>query len=105
MPRARAFYEGVLGLKPTMEADGGLWMEYTIGHSTFGIGCFGDAWKPSSDGTCIAFEVDNLDAELSQIKAKGVLFAMDVAETPICRFALVYDPDGNKIMIHKRKES
>lgn len=35
--RARAFYEGVLGLKPTMEADGGLWVEYDIGNGVFGI--------------------------------------------------------------------
>ena len=35
--RARAFYEGVLGLKPTMESAGGMWVEYDIGNGTFGI--------------------------------------------------------------------
>jgi hypothetical protein len=24
-------------------------------------------------------------------------------DTPVCRFAIVLDPDGNKVMIHKRK--
>jgi predicted enzyme related to lactoylglutathione lyase len=24
-------------------------------------------------------------------------------DTPVCRFAMICDPDGNKIMIHKRK--
>ncbi|MFO0699019.1 MAG: VOC family protein [Nitrospira sp.] len=103
MLRARAFYEGVLGLKPTMEADGGMWVEYDIGHGTFGIGCFGEVWKPSSDGTCVMFEVDNLDATLTQLKAKSVPIAMETMDTPICRFAIIYDPDGNKILIHKRK--
>ena len=103
MKRARAFYEGVLGLKPTMEADGGMWVEYDIGNGTFGIGWFGDVWTPSSDGTCVAFEVDDLDAEISQLKSKGVQFSMEATDTPICRFTIICDPDGNKILIHKRK--
>jgi predicted enzyme related to lactoylglutathione lyase len=101
--RARAFYEGVLGLKPTLESAGGMWVEYDVGTGTLGIGCYGDAWKPSPDGTCIAFEVDDLDAEVSRLKAKGVTLAMEAMDTPVCRFAIVSDPDGNKILIHKRK--
>ncbi len=101
--RARAFYEGVLGLKPTMESAGGLWVEYDIGNGTFGIGCYGEVWKPSPDGTCVAFEVDDLDAEISRLKSKSVTFAMGVTDTPLCRFAIICDPDGNKILIHKRK--
>lgn len=102
--RSRAFYEGVLGLKPTMESAGGLWVEYSIGNSTFGIGCYGEVWKPSSDGTCIAFEVENLDAEVSQLQAKNVVFAMGAMDTPLCRFAIICDPDGNKIMLHEIKK-
>jgi predicted enzyme related to lactoylglutathione lyase len=103
--RAREFYEGVLGLKPAMESAGGMWVEYEIGNGTFGIGCYGDVWKPSPDGTCIAFEVDDLDAEIARLKSRGVKFAMDVTPTPICHFAIICDPDGNKILIHKRKKS
>jgi predicted enzyme related to lactoylglutathione lyase len=101
--RAREFYEGVLGLTPAMESAGGMWVEYEIGNGTLGIGCYGDAWKPSPEGTCIAFEVDNLDAEIARLKSRGVNFSMDVTDTPVCRFAILCDPDGNKIMIHKRK--
>lgn len=101
--RARAFYEGVLGLKPTMESAGGMWVEYDIGNGTFGIGCYGDIWRPSPDGTCVAFEVDDLDAQISQLKSQDVKFATEVTDTPMCRFAIICDPDGNKILIHKRK--
>jgi predicted enzyme related to lactoylglutathione lyase len=100
--RAREFYEGVLGLKPAIESAGGMWVEYEIGNGTFGIGCYGEVWKPSPDGTCIAFEVDNLDAEISRLKSRGVKFSMELMDTPVCRFAIICDPDGNKIMIHKR---
>ncbi len=100
--RARGFYEGVLGLKPAMESAGGMWVEYEIGSGTFGIGCYGEVWKPSNEGTCIAFEVDNLEAEISRLKSRNVKFAMEATNTPVCRFTIIYDPDGNKIMIHKR---
>lgn len=100
--RARAFYEGVLGLKPTMESAGGLWVEYNIGEGTFGIGCYGESWKPSAQGTCVAFEVDNLDAELARVKSKGVPVHMEITDAPVCRFAIICDPDGNKVMLHKR---
>ncbi|HZQ48579.1 MAG TPA: VOC family protein [Verrucomicrobiae bacterium] len=103
--RARAFYEGALGLKPTMESAGGMWVEYDIGAGTFAIGCYGEVWKPSSEGTCAAFEVDNLDAEMSRLKSKGVAVHLDVTDTPVCRFAMVCDPDGNKIMLHKRNSA
>jgi predicted enzyme related to lactoylglutathione lyase len=101
--RAREFYESVLGLKPAMESAGGLWVEYEVGNGTFAIGCYGDAWKPSADGTCIAFEVDNFDAEISRLKSLGVKFAKEAMPTPVCHFAIICDPDGNHVMIHKRK--
>jgi predicted enzyme related to lactoylglutathione lyase len=101
--RAREFYEGALGLKPAMEAGGGTWVEYEIGAGTFAIACYGEAWKPSADGTTIAFEVDNLDAELARLKSRNVKFHLEATDSPVCRFAIVLDPDGNKIMIHKRK--
>jgi len=103
MKRARAFYEGMLGLKPTMESGGGMWVEYDIGAATFAIGCYGDAWKPSEEGTCVAFEVDNLDDELARLKSHQVKFHMEATDSPVCRFAIIFDPDGNKILIHKRK--
>jgi len=102
MKRARGFYEGVLGLKLALESAGGMWVEYEIGGVTLGLGCYGDAWKPASDGTCVAFEVDDLDAEIARLKSRGVKIAMEVMDTPVCRFAIICDPDGNKILIHKR---
>lgn len=101
--RAREFYEGVLGFKPTMESAGGMWVEYEIGGSTFGIGCYGaDVWRPSKDGTCIAIEADDYDAEITRLKSLGVKFIMETMPTPVCKFAIICDPDDNRILIHKR---
>jgi predicted enzyme related to lactoylglutathione lyase len=101
--RAREFYEGVLGFKPAMESAGGMWVEYEIGNGTFAIGCYGDQWKPSKDGTGIAFETDDFDAEIARLKSLGVKFSLERMPTPICHFAIICDPDGNNIFIHKRK--
>jgi predicted enzyme related to lactoylglutathione lyase len=100
--RSRSFYEEILGLKTTHESAGGTWIEYDIGAGTFAIGAYPD-WKPSSDGTLVAFEVDDLDAEMARLKSRGVTIVMDTMDTPVCRCAMISDPDGNKLMIHKRK--
>ena len=105
MKRARAFYEGVLGFKPTMESAGGLWVEYEFGNGTFAIGCYGDAWKPSADGTLIAFEVENPDEVIARLKSQGVPVPLELMDTPVCRFAIICDPDGNRIMLHKRNSA
>jgi predicted enzyme related to lactoylglutathione lyase len=102
MKRARAFYEGGLGLKPAMEA-GDVWVEYEIGDDTLAIGSVGDQWKPSADGTSVAIEVDDFDAAIKDLKAGGVTFAAEGIDSPVCRMAVVQDPDGNKIIIHKLK--
>ena len=103
MPRARGFYEGLLGLKPTMEGAGGMWIEYDVGAATFAIGCYGEVWKPMPDGTCVAFEVDDVDADVARLRAAGVPVHLEPTDSPVCRFGIVCDPDGNKVMLHKRK--
>jgi predicted enzyme related to lactoylglutathione lyase len=101
--RAREFYEGVLGFKPAMESAGGMWIEYEFDNGTFAIGCYGDMWKPSKDGTGIAFEVEDFDATVADLKSRGVKFSLEPMDTPICHFAIFSDPDGNNLFIHKRK--
>ena len=41
----------------------GAWVEYDLGPTTIGVGCH-PAWKPSRDGTTIAFEVEDMDAAI-----------------------------------------
>ena len=102
IPRARGFYEGVLGFKPSGKTDGA-WIEYEIGNGTFGIGNYGDQWKTSDHGTMVAFECDDLDAMVDRVKQSGATVKMDIMDTPVCRFTIVADPDGNSVMLHKRR--
>ena len=100
--RARKFYQETLELKPGMTAMEGAWVEYELGAVTLGVGCH-PAWQPSRDGTSVAFEVDDIDVAIAKLKERGVTFEMDKTETPVCWMAQFRDPDGNKLLVHKRK--
>ena len=100
--RARKFYQETLELKPSTSAMEGAWVEYDIGATTIGVGCH-PSWQPSREGTTIAFEVENIDQTISTLKDRGVKFDMDKTETPVCWMAQFRDPDGNKLVVHKRK--
>jgi predicted enzyme related to lactoylglutathione lyase len=101
--RARFFYEGVLGLRPSVDFSEGVWIEYEIGDHTLAIGSVGDQWKPSPDGTSVAIEVEDFEGAIKDLKAAGAKFDTEKVESPVCRMAVVQDPDGNKIIIHKLK--
>ena len=106
MARARAFYEGVLGLKPTMahgEPGGMQWTEYDIANSTLSLGCGAPDWKPRADGCSVGLEVDDFEATIAHLRANGVKFQMEPFPTPVCQMAFVHDSEGNTLCIHKRK--
>jgi len=103
MKRAREYYEGVLGLKTSDEMGHGKWIEYAIGDDTLAIGSVGDQWKPSADGTSVAIEMENFDEAIKRLKDRQVPFAAEPFESPCCHMAVVQDPDGNKLIIHKLK--
>ncbi|HEY2799033.1 MAG TPA: VOC family protein [Chthoniobacterales bacterium] len=101
--RARAFYEGVLSLQVSDEMMDGNWIEYELGGSTLAIASVGESWTPSDQGAAAALEVENLDESIEKLEVAGIRFAAEPFETPCCRMAVVQDPDGNKIIIHKLK--
>ena len=101
--RARKFYEEVLGLKKSGEFMNGQWIEYGIGKDTLAIANVGGYWTPSDQGTSAALEMENFDSAIAELKKANVRFAAEVFETPVCHMAVIQDPDGNKLIIHKLK--
>ena len=101
--RARKFYAETLELGEGTVSAEGAWVEYELGALTIGVGSH-PAWQPSRDGTSIAFEVDDIDAAIAKLKGRGVGFEMDKFETPVCWMAVFRDPDGNRLLVHKRKK-
>jgi catechol 2,3-dioxygenase-like lactoylglutathione lyase family enzyme len=68
--RARCFYRDKLGLEPVEEREGGL--RYVCGPTEFHL--FSSAGAPSGASTQMAFEVENLEATLADLRARGVTF-------------------------------
>ena len=101
--RARKFYQETLELKPSRTQMEGAWVEYDLGPTTIGVGSH-PAWKPSRDGTTVAFEVSDIDAAIAKLSKQGVSFDIPKTETPVCWMAQFRDPDGNKLVVHKRKK-
>lgn len=102
---ARAFYEQTLGLSAASvyEKDGMGMVEYEIGTGTLAIGAGAPFFKPAVDGGAVALEVEDFAAAVAKLKAAEVSFLMDGYETPVCHMAIFKDPDGNFLMLHKRK--
>ena len=103
--RARDFYEGLLGLKPTMDCvlSEGYWIEYDIGTGMLATSNF---WKPAAApamGPTAAFEVESFDDTIALLKTKDVPFVDGPHESSVCFMVMVTDPDGNSLWIHKRK--
>jgi catechol 2,3-dioxygenase-like lactoylglutathione lyase family enzyme len=105
LKRARAFYEGTLGLKPGMvyEGEGVGWIEYEIGSGVVAIGAGSEHFKPSANGGSVALEVEDFDQAISELKAAGAKFVIQPLDFPGCKMAAVLDPDGNTVTIHRRK--
>lgn len=105
--RARAFYEGVLQLKPssTFEHEGRSWIEYDVGPATLAISNMSPEWKASKDGPSAALEVEDFDAAIAHLRAAGVRFLIEPTPSPVCRLSVIADPDGNAIAMHKRNAS
>lgn len=101
--RARSFYENVLGLEVSDEMMSGKWVEYAVGDDTLAIANISDEWTPSDQGTGAALEVEDFDEAIRRLRDQQVHFAGEAFETPCCHMAVVQDPDGNKLIIHKLK--
>ena len=103
LKRARGFYEGVLDLEVAEEMGDGDWVEYDAGGDTIAITKANEQFMPSDQGISVALEVDDFDAAINKLNVAAIPFALEPFESPVCHVAVVQDPDGNKIMIHKLK--
>lgn len=107
--QARAFYETVLRLPipnvidGTLDADHGM-LEYEIGPHTLAITtAWTDGQRPEQPSIGLILEVEDFQEAIAQIQAQGIAFELGPFEGPGCSIAVIADPDGNKIGIHRRK--
>ena len=103
MARARRFYETVLGFSVS-ENNQDTWVEYDVGGGTFAITTTDMGHRPGAKGAVVGFEAFDLDECVKRLKEQSVTFVAEVFSTPVCRMAVIEDPDSNHIVIHQRRQ-
>ena len=90
LERARAFYAEKLGLEPAEERPGGL--RYECAGGVFAL--FASDGSASGTHTQMAFEVDDLEAVVAELRRRGVVF--EVVDVPGLRTVDgIADVEGN----------
>jgi catechol 2,3-dioxygenase-like lactoylglutathione lyase family enzyme len=105
LTRAKAFYKDKLGLTPAMESEGGV--VYLCRGSWFVL--FPSMGAGTAQSTAVEFLVDNLDAEMAELRSRGVVFeeydypefktVNGVAEHPEGKSAWFKDSEGNTVAV------
>jgi len=104
MDRAVTFYETTLGLRLHFRS-GNDWAQFQTG--TIPLGLHGvRPGEPMEPGGTIGFTVDDLDAAVTGLKARGVAIDHEGGgEDGRQRFATFTDPDGNVLAYFEANES
>lgn len=89
---AGEFYGETLGLARN-PISGDRWVEYETGNLTLGLSTFGGG---------IALRVDDVEGARGKLEDAGVEFAMDTFDSGVCHGAPFADPDGNRLLLHRR---
>lgn len=101
--RAITFYRDVLGLEPARVYPDNRGAEYDLPDgTTFGLWGGGEKFMPFQPSNGVLFAVDDLDANVQALKARGIE-PLKEADTPNCRMAMLYDSEGNCVFLHERK--
>ena len=98
--RSRRFYVDTLGLRPDDNAKGEFW----VGGTCFGIWMpeqWGEEFKPQPN-PIVLLHVEDVEASRTDLEAKGVEFDGETVDTSVCHMATFFDPDGNRLVLHKR---
>ena len=105
MDVAEAFWKDVLGLpvevarrEPGTRGNG--YMELDAGGTAIALTVL-----PSLHPNALpALAVESVADTVTELRGKDVPILMDTIETPVCWMAVIADPDGNRVLLHQRKD-
>ena len=80
------------------------WIEYDLpGGGCLALTNFTSEQPSANSGGTVAFEVEDLDALIADLKSRKVEFKSDILDSPVCRMAVCLDSEGNSILLHQLK--
>ena len=103
LARAMSFYGDTLGLRRSVHYEGRSFAEFETGNVTLSL------IEPERMGmefnanlNPIALRVDDVAAARAELERRGVAFQGEILDTGVCHMAFLSDPDGNRLMLHRR---
>jgi predicted enzyme related to lactoylglutathione lyase len=101
--KAKRFYGEVIGLEPNPNSPGDDWIEYETGNVTLAVmtpHTHDYEFAPLPPAT-IALRVRDVAAAKAKLEEAG-LQVNEMWDSGVCNGAGVSDPDGNRILLHRR---
>lgn len=101
--RAKRFYGEVLGLEQNPNSPADDWIEYELGNVTLAVmtpHTHEYEFAPLPPGT-LALRVPDVAAARARLEEAGVE-VNEMWDSGLCRGAGFSDPDGNRILLHRR---
>ena len=102
MQRALTFYRDVLGIPLACLVHDDTWAEFEINPGTLVLGKDHDFTSPG--GGTVALAVEDAEATVQELEQAGIQIHAPLGESEVCFWAIVADPDGNRVIIHQRKD-
>jgi catechol 2,3-dioxygenase-like lactoylglutathione lyase family enzyme len=103
MDKAKHFYGDLLGLQQNPRSPDDDWVEYEAGNVTLAVmtpHTHDFEFAPLPPGT-LALRVPDVAAAKAKLEAAGVEVD-ELWDSGVCRGAGLSDPDGNRILLHRR---
>jgi predicted enzyme related to lactoylglutathione lyase len=104
IPRARDFYQKLLGLGTGMQVEfspGVWWIEYDVAGVALAVTNLFP--KGPAGGSSLTLEVADLDSARAAIAAASTTVTSEITEYPPCRMFGITSPDGHSVIFHQRK--
>ena len=102
MQKSLTFYRDLLGIPLACLVHEGTWAEFEINPGTLVLGQGYDFIQPG--GGTVALAVEDVRAALGELEQLGIQIHSPLGESAVCFWAVITDPDGNRIIVHQRKD-
>lgn len=125
--RAIMFYRDVLGLNHIGTSEKRGWAEFQIGEDILALrgqasallyrakfgsekgyiledGTWSRSTKPRHAGASVALRVADVLEAITELRSKGVSIVQEPFDSDVCHVAVIEDPDGNAIFLHRRHD-
>ena len=102
MQKSLTIYRDLLGIPLSCLVYEDTWAEFEINPGTLVLGQGYDFIHPG--GGMVALAVDDAKAAVDELEQAGIHALSPVGESAVCFWAIIKDPDDNRVIIHQRKD-